>query len=157
LLRVAQTDLNVPLTVTLSSSLSFPFSLHDSFTSVGLQYDNGTAILMSEWAQRTENSVPYVNAPELQSRQWYVAGGWRFGKLTPLLTYGVFNPSASLVEPKGYYGTFSTSLRYDVVRNVALKAEISRAQAGNETYWLAPSATSNERINVYSLGADFVF
>ena len=157
MLRVAQTDLNVPLHPTLSPTLSFPFTLHDSFTSVGLQYDNGTAILMSEWAQRTENSVPYVNEPELQSRQWYVAGGWRFGKFTPLLTYGVFNPSASLVEPKGYFGTFSASLRYDIARNIALKAEVSRAQAGNETYWLAPNETSSERVNVYSLGADFVF
>jgi hypothetical protein len=44
-----------------------------------------------------------------------------------------------------------------VVRNVALKAQISRPQAANTTYWTVANYNSTERVNVYSLGADFVF
>jgi hypothetical protein len=76
-----------------------------------------------------------------------VAGGWRFGKLTPLLTYGTFNSRQSIIYKDESYGTWSASLRYDVVRNAALKVELSRAQAANPSYWIDPNPTSRQRVN----------
>jgi hypothetical protein len=157
LVRVAQTTINVPTSLPLSATLVIPFELKDTFTTVGMQYDNGTAIVMAEWARRTDTNAPVLGVPVAASREWYAAGGWRFGKLTPLLIYGKYEPSNSLVQPAGNYGTWSASLRYDVIRNIALKAQVSRPQAGNSTYWVTSDPTTDKRVNVYSLGADFVF
>jgi hypothetical protein len=157
ILRVAQTNLSVPEVLPLSATAIVSYVLHDRFTAVGLQYDNGRALVLSEWARRTEQNVPGFSFPAAASTEWYVAGGWRFGKLTPLLSYAEFRPVQSLSYATGRFETWSASLRYDVVRNVALKAEVSRAQKGNYTYWVIPDPASRERVNVYSVGADFVF
>ncbi|MDP8983566.1 MAG: hypothetical protein M3N97_00725 [Pseudomonadota bacterium] len=156
-LRVARTRANSATTLPLGPTLVINYILRDVFTSVGMQYDNGKALVLSEWAQRSENDVPSFSEPLARSHEWYVAGGWRFGKLTPLLSYGDFSPGKSFLMPAGKFGTWSGSLRYDVVRNVALKAQILRAQAANSTYWTSFNAASDKRINVYSVGADFVF
>lgn len=154
LFRLAQTNLNQ--NVQLAPTLSF--FLKDKFVSAGLQYDNGTAMVLSEYAKRSQNSVPELGGEVLkESSEWYVAGGWRFGKWTPLVSYAQTKPVASLTSPAGKFSTPSASLRYDVVTNVALKAQVSRAQAGNADYWTIPNLASGEHINVYSLGADFVF
>jgi hypothetical protein len=157
LFRVAQTTLNIPVALPLSPTDTLNFSLKDKFTSVGMQYDDGKAIVLAEWARRSDSDVPVIGVSAANNREWYVAGGWRFGKLTPLLIYGVSNPSNSLIQTAGRFGTWSASLRYDVVRNIALKAQVSRPQAANDTYWVAADTTSSKRVNVYSLGADFVF
>jgi hypothetical protein len=40
---------------------------------------------------------------------------------------------------------------------LALKAQLTRAQAANGTYWISGgNSASNAHINVYSFGADFV-
>jgi hypothetical protein len=155
--RVARTRGRSPTVLPLSPTLVISYNLQDAFTSVGMQYDNGKALVLSEWAKRTQNNMPLFNEPVSASHAWYVAGGWRFGKLTPLLRYGTFDADKSFVEPVGKFGTWSGSLRYDVVRNIALKAQISRPQAANSTYWTTFNATATERVNVYSVGADFVF
>jgi len=157
LFRVARTDLSVPTTIPLGPSFAVNYVLKDTFDTAGLQYDNGKAIVLSEFGKRTENNIPILGEPALASTEWYVAGGWRFGKLTPLLTYAVYSARTSILEPEDKSGTWSVSLRYDVVRNVALKAQMSRPRADNFTYWADPNYTSTERVSVYSLGADFLF
>ena len=157
LFRVARTDLSIPTTIPLGPSFVVNYVLQDTFDTVGLQYDNGKAIVLTEFGKRTENDIPILGEPAIASTEWYVAGGWRFGKLTPMLIYGVFSAGNSIVEPESKTGTWSVSLRYDVVRNIALKAQMSRPQADNSTYWADPNYTSTERVSVYSLGADFLF
>ena len=155
--RLAQTTLNLPTTIPLGPGFSVTFALKDKFTSVGGQYDDGSAIVLAEWSKRTDTLVPVIGLSPAASDQWYVAGGWRFGKLTPLLIYGKSEPKKSLISTDGTYGTWSASVRYDVARNIALKAQFSRPQAANASYWVAPDPTSSKRVNVFSLGADFVF
>jgi len=53
--------------------------------------------------------------------------------------------------------TKSASLRYDAVRNVDLKLQVTRPQAANGIYWVVANPASDRRVNVHSLGADFVF
>jgi hypothetical protein len=157
LLRVAQTVLRIPSALPLSATSSLNYVLKDSFSTVGTQYDNGRVIALAEWAIRTQNNAPIVNEKADANREWYVAGGWRFDKLTPLLIYGKFDQLNSLAGPASGHGAFSASLRYDVVHNIALKAQYSRPQASSTPYWVIPDPASNKRVNVYSLGADFVF
>lgn len=156
LFRLAQTNLNFQTNIPLSATYTLNFLLKDKFDSAGLQYDNGKAIVLSEIGKASAPTAPILGH-FTGSTEWYVAGGWRFGKLTPLVSYAVFKPIDSISLPAGSYSTPSVSLRYDVITNVALKAQVSRAQAGNDTYWVARSPTSDERINVFSFGADFVF
>ena len=141
----------------MSPSYEVHFPIKDAFDCMGVQYDNGKAIVLSEFAKRSENPAPIIGEALEESDAWYVAGGWRFGKMTPMLIYGKFNAKQSLAFRQGSYGTWSASLRYDLLRNVALKAQYSRPQAANPNYWVQPDATSDERVNVYSVGADFVF
>ncbi len=154
---MTETATSVPVSLPFGPPTGLNYVVNDKFLSVGFQYDNGKAIVLSEWAKRTQNNAPLLNLPLLRSNQWYVAGGWRFGKLTPLLIYGTLNEGSSLLTPAQSSATWSASLRYDIVRNVALKAQFSNPQALNVAYWTAPNYASNERVNVISVGADFVF
>jgi hypothetical protein len=157
LVRLAQTLQNNPLSLPLGPNLVVTYGNHDKFDSAGFQYDNGKAIVLSEWSKRTENNIPLLNEQASASTQWYVAGGWRFGPLTPLVSYAVDHQDKAAFAPIGSFHSWNGSLRYDVVRNIALKAQVSRAQAGNPQYWVAPNLASHEWVSVYSLGADFVF
>jgi hypothetical protein len=157
LLRVAETTVSWPQALPVSATTEINYVNHDKFLSLGFQYDNSTAIVLAEWAKRTENAIPLVNLPLVACTDWYVAGGWRFGKWTPLLSYAKTKASPDLLLVTVPYSTPSASLRYDVVANLALKAQLIRPQAGNDLYWITRSLTSNQRVNVFSLGADFVF
>jgi len=157
LLRIAETTVSFPETVPLGPTTAVSYMNHDKFLSAGFQYDNQTAIVLAEWAKRSENDVPGFNVPLGASTSWYVAGGWRFGKLTPMVSYAKFKTAEALSTTLATYGTPSISLRYDVVTNVALKAQLSRAQADNSEYWSNSDPNAREHVNVFSLGADFVF
>ena len=156
LVRVAQTGTSSLTSLPLSPNFTLSYNIHDKFTSVGAQYDDGKAILLSEWSKRSENDAPILNEPLSASIQWYLGGGWRFGKLTPFVVYGRAHEEQSLLSPDSSSSSYSGSLRYDVARNVALKAEVTRADAASG-YWLTPNQVSHEHINIYSFGVDFVF
>jgi hypothetical protein len=157
LVRIARTRSNTPAALPVTATDTLAFNLQDRYDTVGAQYDDGRAIVIGEWAKRSEPNVPRLPFPVAVSTQWYLAGGWRFGKFTPMVIFGDFKPGDSLEEPAANLRTWSVNLRYDVVRNVALKAEISRPQANDDVYWVNPNIQSQERINVYSFGVDFVF
>jgi len=156
LLRVAHTTLNTPFTVPLSATRSVTYNVKDKYLSVGIQYDDGRAIVLGEWAKRSENVGPGLPLPLTASTQGYAAAGWHVGKLTPMLIYGLNKPARSLLTPAGDYGTWSAVLRYDMARNIALKMEVSRPSA-HAGYFVTPNYTSTAHVNVYSVGADFVF
>ncbi len=156
LFRVAKTDVDAPLTLQLGPH-SVTYTTKDSFTAVGLQYDDGHALMLTEWTKRSQNDIPIVDKPLAASSQWYVAGGRRFGRYTPMVTYGDYRPVVQLISPPGDYRAWSEMLRFDVIPNVDLKAEYSRAPVGDTRYFVTPNFKSDERVGVFSLGADFVF
>ena len=157
MLRVADTSLNVPTSIPLSATSSVNYQLHETFTAVGGQYDNGSAVVIGEWSKTKQNDAPLLNEPLSVSTQWYAAAGWHFGKFLPLVLYGHVKEEQSLLYSPSQFGSWSANLRYDVATGFALKAEISRAQASNAQYWVTPNTASNAYVNVYSLGVDFVF
>jgi hypothetical protein len=157
LVRAAQTKVADPTTIPLTPTYALTYTVIDKFTTVGVQYDDGRAIAMGEWAKRSENTGPFLPYPLAGSTSWYMAGGWRFGKLTPMLIYGKYDGDLTLQGPQSTNSAWSGSLRYDLVRNVALKAQVSRAAASDGVYWVTSDPTSSKHVNVYSVGADFVF
>jgi hypothetical protein len=157
LVRAAQTKVADPTTIPLTPTYALTYTSIDKFTTVGVQYDDGKAIAMSEWAKRSENTGPGLPYPLAGSTSWYMAGGWRFGKLTPMLIYGKVDSDLTLLAPQSTNSTWSGSLRYDVARNVALKAQVSRVPQADGAYFITNATPSTKHANVYSVGADFVF
>jgi len=156
LLRVAQTQLADPITLEFPT-ISLTYNERDKFTSLGFQYDDGSALVLAEWTTRVRSLAPIVNLPSLMGQAWYVAGGWRFGELTPLLMVANSKLDLSLATPAGSFTSESITLRYDVTRNVALKAQVTRAAAGNFFYWTTPQPGVSGYVEVFAFGADFVF
>jgi hypothetical protein len=78
-----------------------------------------------------------------------------------LVTYGNNHEEQSLLSAPYTKGSWSLTMRYDIVSNLALKAEVTRAKANNQAFFGEATANSNpnsdENVQVYSLGADFVF
>jgi hypothetical protein len=157
LVRIAQTQFIYPVLQPVGPNLSLNFNEHDDFTSLGFQYDDGRALVLSEWTKRGESLAPVVNLPILTGQAWYVAGGWRFGKFTPLLMLANSKPALSLATPAGSFFSESVSLRYDVAHNIALKAQVTRAPVGNFWYWTTSIPAASGYVDVFALGADFVF
>src|SRR5690606_6691127 len=117
------------------------YDLKDSFTSAGVQFDNGTAVVMAEWSKRKMSDMPlngnlgmleplyqstrYPGRPLLKNQNFYVAGGWRFGSVLPMLSYGQTRNMFSGEKNREISG----SVRWDFMNNLALKAQLSRYQA----------------------------
>lgn len=130
--------------------------LTDKFTGAGLQYDDGRAIVLTEFVTRRQDSV--MGGP-LDSDSWYLSAGWRFGKFTPYGTH-------SRLKPKGFaYGTTvsdkstALGLRWDAMSNVAVKAQVQKSESGALSFVNASPAFAAGRpsVQVVSLAVDFVF
>jgi hypothetical protein len=156
-LRVSRNSSSAPFELPLSPSVVIKTTVHDIFQSAGLQYDDGRALLLSEYVRRTQNDVPIIDEPEAEFTSWYVAAGWRFGSWTPLVSYGAVIAAKSLASPPGTFNYVAASVRYDIARNIAVKAQITNAAAGNFEFWDVANPHSTSRIDVFGLGVDFVF
>jgi hypothetical protein len=157
LVRVAETQLHLPVSLPLSPTFTLNDTVADKFLSVGAQYDDGKVLVLGEWSRRQENRLAVVNETLTMGTNWYVGAGYRFGKFTPLVMAQNSSPLTSLTAEKASYNGFTAVLRYDVVQNIALKAQVTRVPAANFSYWIEPDFTPGKRVSIFSFGADFVF
>lgn len=176
LARVGQIRSTTPVSVDFTSGAvpNTNWNMKDNFTTFGLQYDNGQAIVMTELARRRMNDVPASppgysavdlatwgfygigGKPLAKTQSWYLAGGWHFGKFLPMLTYG--HETDENVDPHTSMHSISASLRYDLMNNVALKAQWTQYRSVNSTVFVMPTLpTDDHKVNVISAGVDFVF
>jgi hypothetical protein len=155
--RVAQTTLLSPNSLQLTPTFTLNYEEHGTYLSAGGQYDNGRALLLGEWVSAKQNPAPIFNEPLTASKAWYVAAGWHFNKFLPLVTYGDVHTEQSILSTPNTKTSLSAGLRYDVVSNIALKAEVTRALGTDGYYFGTNDPASGKHVNVYSLGADFVF
>ncbi|HEX5354612.1 MAG TPA: porin [Aquabacterium sp.] len=158
---------------------SFDHEMKDKFTSVGLQYDNGTLLVMAEWAKRTQNNVSdtyagdsayqalyegalgsgpgganYIGRPLASSISWYAAAGWRFGKWLPVLAYGYFDQTRDDFRTR----SINASIRYDLTAGVALKAQVGRIQVRDPLMFVSPASRDVAKSTTsMAVGVDFVF
>lgn len=180
--RVAQTRGNTPLHTDFFGVAQYglppvDYHLKDRFTALGLQYDDGQALFMTEMTRRREADLPasgpasYAFVPSplggtladlyaasiggkplAASTAFYVAGGWHFGNFLPMLALGQFKDD--MLGTK--YHSADLSLRYDLRTNVAIKAQLSHYRGNDANAFLNPNVTS-KYVNVFALGVDFVF
>lgn len=129
--------------------------LDDKFTGVGVQYDNGTLLVMGEYTMRRQ-SAP---AP-FDSNSWYLSSGWRFGVWMPYATVSRLTPKGSRSGLVPADKVSAIGLRWDAMRNVAIKAQYQKidAAAGASYVNVSPAfAAERPTVNALSVAVDFVF
>lgn len=169
LARIGQTrGRNVNVNLDLGSAFGIPglpalqYDMKDTFTNAGLQFDNGSALVMAEYATRRQNNVPdsypyFGGHPLAKTDHWYVAGGWHVGKWLPMVAYG--KSTDLTVSPHTSTTGIDLSVRYDLMPNVALKAQVSQYDSDDGAAMVSPTMapTPVHKVNVLSVGLDFVF
>ncbi len=131
----------------------------DKFTSVGLQYDDGSLLAMSEyiWRRWSESGT----SGNFDAEAFYVTSGYRFGPVMPYATYSQMKP-----QGQGYSGprdtrkTRAVGVRWDIVRNLAFKAQYEEVTGGvgDQLMGLTPTFNIDQpKTRVYSAALDFVF
>ena len=147
-----------------------------SFTGVGINWDSGDWLVMTEYTQRrTDSYVPDTNA-------WFVTVGHRMGKYTPYVTVSELKQVdanvVNTIQPltpglaqlkagvdgflAGQYRsqkTWALGLRWDAMRNVAVKAQFDRVKPNGPGFFIntQPGFGSGGSVNVYSVAVDTVF
>ena len=150
---------------------------------LGASYDPGDWFVMAEGVKFRGDSII------TDKTSWYLSGGYRFGSWTPFATIGSYksnrNPepgiTAAVGTPlaagaagltaginavrgqfNGSQSTVSAGVRWDVMRNVALKAQFDRVSlrdhsAGRFSNVQPASFPFDAKVNLVTLAADFVF
>lgn len=138
---------------TTLKGLPFP-EFDDKFTGYGLQYDNGTALVMGEYARRRQSG-----AGLLDSDSWYVSGGWRFGAWMPYATVGQMTPKGAGYGTTDHDTLRALGLRWDAMQNVAVKAQVEHITSGVSSFVQGSRAFYAQRpgVRVISATVDFVF
>lgn len=147
LFRAGQTEADLSYT-----GLPIP-TQQDKFSGLGVQYDNGTAIVMAEYAtRRSPQSL-------VDSDSWYASAGWRFGAWTPYVTVSRFKPKGLAYPNRATESTEALGVRWNAMSNLAIKAQVQNTQGVsanfvNQTpsFFAAPP-----KVRVLSLAVDFVF
>jgi hypothetical protein len=143
--------------------------------SLGASFDRGDWFVMGEWTQ-TESRTFLAD-----SRGWYVTGGYRFGAVTPYLTYarrrfhsststpGLSQPGTEQLDAMlnsflGYQPqqtSLSLGMRWDFAHNMSLKAQFDHMnhEAGSSGYLVnsQPGYEPGGSVNLFSLALDFVY
>ena len=142
---------------------------HSYFASGGIQYDDGTVLLMAERNLLSINS----------STDWfpdrhgmYVMGGYRFGRWMPHLTWGHTyargepevcgqDPSDSSCVLNAIYAeqqeSWTLGLRYDLTGGIAIKAEASRYGHIDASGGLFSGVPDTSDPMVFRVSTDIVF
>jgi len=173
-------DLNVPSVQPLLDAAS-QFGMPDiankyklsgmatSALALGANYDPGNWFVMGEF-------VDYKGSGFLSdARAWYASAGYRFGSLTPYLTHsatkariqeeagaGPLNApfTATLYAFNGTQSTNSVGVRWDAMKNVALKAQYDHVTTGSQSNGRLvafPGFVQGSSVNLVTVAVDFVF
>jgi opacity protein-like surface antigen len=142
---------------------------------LGASYDAGDWFLMGEWTQMESQSLFADN------RGWYVTSGYRFGTITPYLTYaqqrthnvssnpGLSQPYSeeldaflqSILSFQPRQESLSLGVRWDFTRSMALKAQYDHMNldSGSPGFLVntQPGFEPGGTVNLFSLALDFVF
>lgn len=135
--------------ISFQGSLFGPPEFEQTFTGLGLQYDNGRLLVMAEHVDRSDAATAQ-----------YVLLGWRFGKWLPSVTFAESDVTDPLLGQDIGYDSTAFALRYDVTQSMAIKLQWEEAPAvldSSLSPWLdAYPGFSGDR-EVISFSLDFVF
>lgn len=152
-----------------------------TFSGIGFTVDRDNVVAAAEFTKRKVNKG-YI----ADTTGWYVMGGYRVGAFLPYVSFSklkVDDPNTAVPSTAGPLAnsvnsilntqkisqrTTSVGVRWDVVRNVALKAQydrVSKPANSNGLFLVADPATASAQsflankkdINVFTVSMDFVF
>jgi hypothetical protein len=159
----------------------FPYAF--SMATVGVSYDPGRWLLMSEGARTSSDGLL------ASSTAWYLTGGYRLGKFTPfltlaqvesghytapgILTAGLPPPlataaatlNAGLADALGQFSPSQSSatagVRWDAMKDVDFKLQYDRVRLDRNSSGrlenLQPGFRSGPDVNAIGVAMDFVF
>ncbi|HEY0335633.1 MAG TPA: hypothetical protein VGC74_18345 [Stenotrophomonas sp.] len=148
-----------------------PREMQGSFTGLGYAYDPGN------WFVRAE-AIQADYAPSLAGKtvSGYVSGGYRFGKLTPSLTFAHVDVSdqnapgaldrlgllnQAVAQNNASRHSYTASLRWDVVESIDVKLQASHVKNHAGAYGdlanFQPGFQPGRSYNLISASVDFVF
>ena len=162
------------------------FDVHDrkvDFVGIGASYDPGKWFVMAEAARFDTHSVLG------SKRAWYASAGYRLGAFTPYATFARVSAGSSTSDPGlspaglppqaaavatmlnarlnqtlsllTQQRTVSVGMRWDVLRNVALKAQYDRIKTEDGSFGtfgnFQPGFVPGTRVGVFSAVADILF
>jgi len=156
-----------------------------TFSGIGLTVDRDNVVAAAEFTKRKVKKG-YI----ADTTGWYVLGGYRIGAFLPYVSFSklkVDDPNAAMPAGASGFGapvvagvqgilntqkisqrTTSVGVRWDVMRNVALKAQydrVSKPANSNGLFLVADPATASGQsflnnkkdVNVFTVSMDFVF
>ncbi|QFI39937.1 hypothetical protein FR932_20015 [Moritella marina ATCC 15381] len=128
------------------------------FAGVGLSYDNGSLLAISEFA------VSDVEGQYSDTESGYITLGYRISDFTPYVTYAFLKTTDDSERVAAYEPAFnwkrnaySIGTRYDISSNLALKADVTYADGFDGTSGGLDSNVDNEDTIVYTVSFDAVF
>lgn len=141
-----------------------------SAVALGANYDPGNWFLMSEIVEFKGDSLLS------DSTTWYISGGYRFGNFTPYVTVGgtkahvtletdpvagsIVNQALTSTTPT--QRTTSVGIRWDFMKNMALKAQYDKVNAGSNSNGkfvvpLTNTTFKGSSVDLITVALDFVF
>lgn len=125
---------------------------HDRFMGLGVQYDNGSLLVLSEFTTRRQSSGLF------DSDAAYLSAGYRFGEWMPYVSTSRFKSKGPGYVYPAADKTNSVGVRWDVAKNMALKYQLEATTPAFQFTNVSPAfAAANKRVNVHSVALDFVF
>ena len=123
-----------------------------SFTSLGLQYDNGHLLAMAEMMLGKTDSKRYDIAGQ------YITGGYRFGAWMPYATYAHLSNRGTAISMLPDSHTTALGVRWDAFKDIAVKAQAERSRyAGQQFIGITPGTDARRSATAYTLAVDFMF
>jgi len=138
------------------ATIEWPFGpaepLRYTFTSLGVQYDDGSLLAMAEMMRGKTDSGRYDIGGESLST------GYRFGAWMPYATHAQLKNTGSATRDVPVSRTTALGLRWDLRKDVALKFEAERSRLSGQQFIAVTLGTDLARyVRVYTLALDFVF
>lgn len=135
----------------------------DKFTGLGLQYDNGSLLVLTEYVtRRWTTDLPTGNDAFFDGDAYSISAGYRFGSVMPYVTTSTFKPKANALffdKTPGNTRTNAIGVRWDFMKNVAFKAQVEETKGTILGHILPIDPTFNPRdkVRAISVAMDFVF
>ncbi|MEH6638905.1 MAG: porin [Porticoccaceae bacterium] len=139
--------------------------MHHTFTpdlgveniAAGVNLDWNNLLVMTEYFETRYDDADPGDAQFSDSESWYAMVGYRFGKLTPHITFSELKTD----DPQGGIAqeSLTVGLRYELSTSSALKFEWTNAEPQDGTLGLfnVDSLEGEDDANVYSIALDLVF
>jgi len=131
-----------------------PFAIpktKDTFSGLGVQYDNGQLVVLSEYLTRRTNTGMF------DTNSYYFSAGYRLGALTPYVIVSRMQGKGTVFNSDSDSHTNAVGMRWDLMKNAALKMQLERVFSRGQLVNAKPAFNTDPSANVLSVALDFVF